>query len=263
MFEFMQTHTVDPNETDFTFLSSSPSYAGTHSFVTLQSATNPNSDIRVTSRREGDALIIETENMRSMTIDGDVLNTIGITSLSVDGSAVDLAAGAIDIGPKTGKNAAVYGPFNQAFRRPFCYVYPDGNAGYKRAAAYQVSFWSMIGNGHACTLSESDLTDERKAGQNLIRMGSTADTIQPDSFEWTDAGIKLNGNLTPNSGLLFVQPEGDRLSAGIVTTPGMEYLICTITPFSSRGGMPDFIIWSGRGLSAGGILIMIGNSTPT
>ena len=50
----------------------------------------------------------------------------------------------------------------------------------------------MIGNGHACTLSESDLTDERKAGQNLIRMGSTADTIQPDSFEWTDAGIKLN-----------------------------------------------------------------------
>ena len=85
-------------------------------------------------------LIIETENMRSMTIDGDVLNTIGITSLSVDGSAVDLAAGAIDMGPKTGKTAAVYGPFNQAFRRPFCYIYPDGDAGYKRAVAYQVSF---------------------------------------------------------------------------------------------------------------------------
>ena len=89
MFEFMQTHTVDPNETDFTFLSPSPSYAGTHSFVTLQSAANPNADIRVTSRRDGNALVIETENMRSMTLDGDALNSLGIASVTVDGNNVN------------------------------------------------------------------------------------------------------------------------------------------------------------------------------
>ena len=38
----------------------------------------------------------------------------------------------------------------------------------------------MIGNGHACTLPESELTEEVKQAWNLIRIGETADEIMPD-----------------------------------------------------------------------------------
>ena len=74
----------------------------------------------------------------------------------------------------------------------------------------------------------------------------------PDGFERTSAGIKLNGALTANAGLLFVQPEGDRLSAGWMTNPGQEALIKDIVPFSSRAGWPDYLIWSARSLAAAG-----------
>lgn len=51
---------------------------------------------------------------------------------------------------------------------------------------------------------------------------------------------------------MFVFPEGDRLSALLTTTAGAEDLLYGIVPFSSRAGLPDYLLWSEQGVVSAG-----------
>ncbi|MEK7393238.1 MAG: hypothetical protein AAB214_11810, partial [Fibrobacterota bacterium] len=45
------------------------------------------------------------------------------------------------------------GPLNQVFQRPFCFVWDDaGPVIFRDYIALLTSWWSPIGNGHACGL---------------------------------------------------------------------------------------------------------------
>ncbi len=63
-------------------------------------------------------------NVRGMEIDGAALQGAGITALTVDAQAVTLQSGPITIGATDGKTPEQYGPLNQVFHRPFCFVWP-------------------------------------------------------------------------------------------------------------------------------------------
>ncbi len=173
LFEFMQAHTLDPLETDFEFRTPGPWVTPTHSFVTLRSAESADADCVVGAARDGDAITLTTQNVRSLELDGDALSGLGITRVSVDGTEVPVMPGALPVGPQTGKRPGLNGPMNEVYARPFCYVYPDASPGYAAYAAYQLSYWAIIGNGQACALPRSLLTARIEAGYNLIHVGPT------------------------------------------------------------------------------------------
>ena len=51
---------------------------------------------------------------------------------------------------------------------------------------------------------------------------------------------------------MYVTPEGDRLSAVLVATPNSIPLLNQIVPFSSRSGMPDYLMWTQNGAVTAG-----------
>jgi hypothetical protein len=71
-------------------------------------------------------------------------------------------------------------------------------------------------------------------------------------FTWDEAGVGFDGDSYAGAALMFVFPEGDRLSAAIYAPPGEERLLYWVVPFSSRSGLPDYMIWSDSGVEATG-----------
>ena len=253
LFDFMQERTLDPHELEFSFRSSSPGYSPHHSFVTLGSAADAYSDVIVQSALDGDTLDVTTNNVRSMSLDGAALLAQGVSALRVDGEAVALEEGPLQVGPQSGKRHDAYGPLNQVFRRPFCFVYEDGDEDAWRYGAFLTSYWAVLGNGHACGVPASAVTDDLRARRNLVWLGVSPDVVgAPDEMDWSGDQVSVGGQSWGSAGMLFVFPQGESLGAVITTTddsPGLQY---SIIPFSSRGGMPDYLVWSrSGGLSSG------------
>lgn len=254
LFDFMKGRALDPWETDFEFKSPSPAYSATHSFITLHSAKTPYRDLVVTSKRSGDRVDLTTQNVRSLEIDGRALRRRGIASIVVDGRAVELRDGTLGVGPAEGKRRSVGGPFNQVFHRPFCLIYPDSGGAYAAYAAYLTSYWALYGNGSACALPRSRLTGALRDRYNLVYLGLRAEEIGNPSvpFDWSTGEVRFAGAPYPGAALLFVFPQRGHLSAALVAPPGAERLLYAIVPFSSRAGLPDYLLWAaGGGLAAG------------
>jgi hypothetical protein len=255
LFDFMQAHTLDPVELDFDFMSESPAYSPTHSFVTIESAETPMEDVRVVSVHTGDAVELTTTNIRSLTLDGTALGGRGVATAVVDGTSYEVADGPIAVGPTTGKRHDVYGTFNQAYRRPFCFVHPDEDGLNAQYAAYLASSWTIIGNGHSCAVPFSRLTPELRAQYNMIYVGIPVEALPPElssQVGWNMTGARVGGESFGGGTVAFVYPEGARLSAVYASPAGREWNLFDVVPFSSRSGLPDYFVWrSGSRLAAG------------
>ncbi|MCK6572743.1 prolyl oligopeptidase family serine peptidase [Myxococcota bacterium] len=255
LFEFMRAHTLDPFELDFDFRTPGPWVTSTHSFVTLRSCERADADCVVRSRRAPDGTVaLTTENVRGLVLDGAALLAAGATALSVDDEPQALIDGPVPVGPQDGKRPDLYGPVEAVYYRPFCYVYPDDAPDYAAYAAHQLSYWAIIGNGRACALPRSLLTPRIRADFNLIHLGPEPGdlTAVPEGLTWSGGEVTLGGTTHSRASLVYVYPDGDRLSA-VMTAParGVASLFA-VQPFSSRGGLPDYLVFSaGRGLAAG------------
>jgi dienelactone hydrolase len=260
LFDLMKERTLDQAELDFTYRTPSPWVNGVYSYVSVRSQTDPYEDSIVESAfEEATATVtVTTSNVRSMVLDGEALLGKGIEELLVDGKAVELAGGEIPWGPQEGKNAETQGPFNQVFHRPFCFVYDGkGPAQYRHYVSYLVSTWNIIGNGHACALPLSKLTQEIRENNNIIYVGVGRESVPlPEGipFEWDSQNVTINGQAVPGATLLFVFPEEGHVSAVMTATAGSESLLFWQQPFSSRAGLPDYVGWTSQGAYAAGFL---------
>jgi poly(3-hydroxybutyrate) depolymerase len=255
LFDFMQARTLDPVELEFTFRSPSPAYSPRHSFVTLESAITPMEDLVVSSAPVDEETVeVTTTNVRSLSIDGAALRGRGVVTAVIDGETHAVPDGVLRIGPATGKTHDVNGPYNQVFHRAFCFVHPDEPGPAARAAAYLTSYWQIYGNGHACSVPISRVDAALRGERNLIYVGLSAEQIGRSDLPvtWTDDAVFVGGDRFWRSGMLFVFPEGDRLSAAIVATTGDPHNFYAIVPFSSRSGYPDYLVWTGSRLAATG-----------
>lgn len=254
LFEIMEERAVDPLELDFSFISPSPAYSPWHSYIRFQSATTPYEDVSATSSLNGDGLALTTDNVRSMEIDGAALRARGLEQIQIDGDLLDLPDGPLVLGPESGKNESVHGPYNQVYHQPFCFVYGEDREAYAQVVAYMTSFWNVIGNGHACALPYAALTDTIEEEYNLIFVGvSQEDAGVPEmSISWDQGNIHIADKSYSAAGMLMVYPRKNRLAALLATPPGAEHLLYWVIPFSSRSGMPDYLIWSEAGLVAAG-----------
>ena len=254
-FALMDERTLDPFELDFTFVSSSPWVNPRHSYVTIQSQLAPNDDATLTSVATGAQVTLTTTNVRSLTLNGKALADKGVTSVIVDGATHAVVASDMPVGPTTGKRPGVHGPLDEVFMRPFCLVTPDAGAPeYARYAAWLLSTFMLIGNGHGCALPASAVTPAVRAERNLIWLGASRATAGvPDSipFMWDDASVTAT-KAQPGAALAFVYPAGERLNAVLVTARTYERLLYQIQPFQSRFRIPDWMVWSDSGaLEAG------------
>ncbi len=251
MISLMEQKQRDPTWLDFRFVSPGPWVSSTRSFVKVLSVTSPMQNFEVTSSVNGTAVDLVTKNVRSLTLDAAALATKGITSVSVDGTAHAVGASPISVGPTTGKRPDLSGPLNQVFQRPFCFVWDDaGSIVYRDYVALLTSWWSTIGNGHACGLPLSKLTPALEAERNLVFVGVAAPAGLPIS--WTANEISVGQKKLGDSALAFVYPKGERLRAYLFATAGSELLLHRYVPFSSRAGMPDYLVFDAGGATVAG-----------
>lgn len=256
LFELMQDRRLDPFELEFEFTSPSPWVTPRHSYVTIESATTAMDDCVITSEHDSGTVTLTTTNVRSLTLDGAALTDKGVTSLIINGDEIDIEDGPIAFGPQEGKRADLYGPFNQVLERPFCYVYPeDGASEYRHYAAYLLSNWAIIGNGHGCALPDTALTTDIAESYNLLHLGPPSSDLEASidiDIAMTKDGISVGTEQFVAGATLFIFPENDHLSAVIATTGGDEYLLFRLMPYSSRFVIPDYIVWTDRGAVADG-----------
>jgi dienelactone hydrolase len=254
LFRFMNDRRLDPTELTFTFRTPSPSYSATHSYVTLRACADAWADCEVSSAPDGAGrVVLTTGNARGLVLDGSALAAKGIAEVVVDGTSHAVTPGPIPVGPQDGKRPGQYGPYNDVYRRPFCFVYGEQTPEYRRYAAYLTSYWSVTGNGHACAVPLGELTDELRARFQLVYLGVPRDSVPTDlPFDWDAAGVALDGATVAGGAALFVFPQGEHLSAALWAAAGSEYLLRWVVPFSSRSGLPDYLVWSSRGGHAAG-----------
>jgi poly(3-hydroxybutyrate) depolymerase len=250
LFEFMKTRTLDPFELQFGFRTPSPWVASRHSYVTVQSVTTPYNDAVVTSTAAGDTVTVTTTNVRGMELDGAALRAKGISKAVVNGEERSVPEGVLAVGPQEGKSKDRQGPFNQVFHRPFCLAWKDDAPPvYERFAAYLTSYWNIYGNGQACGLPLSRVTAELRASHNIVYLGVPSAAIPGATppLSWDSAGITAGANTYTGAALAIVFSTGDRLAGALFATAGQERLVRAMVPFSSRAGIPDWLVWNDAG----------------
>lgn len=256
MFMHMQAVRRDPTELEFDWRTPSPFVNDEHSYVRLMSMASSDQDGIVASARDGtDGVTLTTTNVRGMILDGAALRARGVTRATVDGTALALVDGPVEVGPQSGKRPDRYGPFNQAMASPWCWVYPDaGSLAYRFYAGYLASSWAIIGNGAACALAASEVDATLRAERNLIWLGvPSADVgVSGLPFSWNRDAIMAGATTSGDAAIAFIYPSGDRLDGFIFTTRGEERLLYSIVPFTSRFALPDYLVFTRDGATASG-----------
>ncbi len=254
LFDFMKAHRLDPFELDFIFKTPGPFITPHHSFITLRSAETADRDCEVRSSKRGDVVVLTLDNVRSYDLNGDALIAAGITDVDINGVPTPVTAGVMEMGPRTGKHPGVQGPMNEVYQRPFCYVYSERSPKYAQFAAYQLAYWAIIGNGQACALPLAAVTEGLRHDYNLVYLGARPEELNgvPDGLRWDDLHVYAGADTYFRAAVAYVFPDGARLSAVLSPPTGGEDLLYAIEPFSSRSGLPDYLIYNTRhGLAAG------------
>jgi poly(3-hydroxybutyrate) depolymerase len=257
MMTMMQARTRDPVELDFSLRTPAPWVSATRSFATIRSCVSPMKDCEVSSKSAGATVTLTTTNVRSLVLDGKALGSKGVTKAVVDGQGHTVAGDApIPIGPQDGKTPDRSGPLNQAFARPFCFVYDASKPeAYRRHASWLSSVWAIIGNGQACALPIEQLTDSIRASSQIVYVGVASKSLpalEAMGVSWDGAAVHIGGKDLAGAVIWVAFPEQGRLSAAIAAPDGKEHLLRRYQPFSSRSGMPDWFVYDDAGLRASG-----------
>lgn len=256
MMEMMQKRTLDPTELDFKFKTPSARVSPNHSYVSLLHAKSPLEDVTFESSKSGDKVTLKTTNVGAMILKGKALQDKGIKTITVDEKEYTVDGKDIKIGPQDGKRPGVHGPFVDALSSPFCYVFPDQNGeAFVNYANYMTGMWNFIGNGMVgCIMPLSKVTAEIRKNYNMIYVGIPSKDLktQIPSFEWNENEVKVDQDTYQNAAMLVTFPENGRLSAALYGTKGFEYLLYSVSHYTSRFAVPDYFVWGVRGYFTAG-----------
>ncbi|MFN3202688.1 MAG: hypothetical protein ACE366_30130 [Bradymonadia bacterium] len=254
-FELMAARTLPRPELTFDYRCPGAWYCRAYGPVRLDAAEDFERDLYISAAPMGDAgWALTTDNVRRMTIDGGALIDAGITTLLVDEQMFEVEAGPMVIGPTEGKRPGQHGPLDEAFYRPFCFVYDTSTPAYAEIAAHLTTYWSFIGNGQACAVPFDLINSADLDGYNRIYLGVPAEDLDatPDGITWGGDTITVGGESQSEAALVAVFPESEGLSAIFWATPGHEWLLPRANPFGSRRSLPDYLVFGTDGGRAAG-----------
>ncbi|MEY3014222.1 MAG: hypothetical protein RIT45_2957 [Pseudomonadota bacterium] len=274
LFELMQKRTLDPTELNFHWRSPGPYYTHQHSYLTIDAATSPTEDTMAESVFDGATLKLTLQNVRRSVLDGKAIRAKGPQSIVVTGAGLsqqtlELPDGPLVLGEEGGKRVGQCGPFNQAFQRAFAFVVPDDNPTLRAIAAYWATSWQMIGNGHAVVLPASAAAHARAAGRNVIWFGAVPSAVEDTGLAGGSLPVDLQlpgqpgakadasgptiaGVTIPGAAVLSVFPRGAGVDAVLWAPADKLGLLYAVLPFSSRSGLPDWMVWEATGVRATG-----------
>lgn len=260
MIDTMEDRRLDPYETDFDFLTPSPWVSPRHSYATIEAVETAMANAQLSSRRTDDAVALTTTNVLRLAIETQPLLDAGVSALSVDGEEVALDGSVQVVGTESAKTTGFSGPLNQAFERPYCFVYEAaGPAEYAQLAAYMTSYWAVYGNGFACTVTWEDLDEWTRENYQLAYLGIPPEWIEWDvpegeavPFALDENGVGI-GSVRERAGALWaVYPENGKVAALLLADRGGEGSLFDINPYQSRLVLPDYTLLGSGGLTAAG-----------
>ena len=112
-----------------------------------------------------------------------------------------------------------------------------------------------MGNGAGCALPRSAVTPALRAARNLVWIGGDrASANVPDSvpFAQTPDAVTAGDQRWDAAAALTIFPAGEHLDAWVTVTPGSEYLLFRVQPFTSGFVLPDYFVWDETGGRAAG-----------
>jgi predicted esterase len=289
LFEFCRRHLRVLKPLEFTFRTPNPAISSTYAFATIHCQERPGEasevTVKVTPRRR--RIDITTENVRrlhlwldgvlpkpngTIVIDGEEVTFRGAPDLrlekAIDGhwrSVPPDLGGSSELHPTT-RNAALSGPFKQAFNRRMVWVYgtsgtPEENAAILARVRYEVGVWWYRGNGSVAVVADRQFEPARYAGRNVILYGN-ADTnsayakLLPDCPVRVARGIATVGKKTYEGDfglyLVYLKPDRDGL-VGVLgeTNAKTTRMAQQSRHFVSGSACPDYAVWSGDVLEMG------------
>ena len=241
LFDRIRAGRLTPDDLDFDFVSPAPWVSSERSFARVDAVTDPYQPFSLTSRRSGARLVVGTDNVAALRLDGARLDTAGVSEVEVDGEARAVTAEPMRFG-RSEKRPGRHGPVKEVFFEPFCFVHRDRDPWGAAVAANLTSVWAMIGNGAACTLPLSRA--EEAGDRNRIYLGvPSTELALPSSipFAFGPDGARLGETEVERPIFLGVTfPEDEHLSVALYGSPGAEWLVRFFSPFSSRSAYPDW-----------------------
>jgi hypothetical protein len=263
LFALMQERTLDPLELTFRWRSPGPYYTWRHSYLHVDAATSPLLDVEAESVFDGATLTLTLSNVRRARVDGAALRGRGLSAITVAGlgqakQTLALPDGPLWLGAEGGKRVGQSGPFNQVFQRAFAFLVPADDPELAAAAAWWATHWQIIGNGHAIVLPVSAAGHAAAAGRQRIYFGALPpgplpiDLTLPGMAGAKAQGPTVAGATFEDAAALSVFPRGDGVDAVLWAPPGKAGLLYAVVPFSSRSGLPDWLVWGATGLRATG-----------
>jgi len=162
--------------------------------------------------------------------------------------------------PKGAKTRALYGPWKQAFMRPFVIVY--GTQGTDEedewtlalARSYAHAWWYRA-NARAWIIADTDTIPEIKEPPNLILLGGANMNAVTARLEaglpivMRDDGILVGGRWIPGRDLAakFVYPNPERPGSLVLVQEGQSLdgfkRLFSFTEIYSGAGFPDWMVW--------------------
>ena len=267
LFALMQARKLDPFELNFHWRSPGPYYTHQHSYLTVEAASSPMSDTVADSVFDGAKLTLTLQNVRRARIDGAALRARGVQQLTWSGGSggpgatpttVEVPDGPLLLGEAGGKTIGQSGPMNQVFQRAFAFLVAEDDVAARTIAAYWASSWQQIGNGHCVVLPASAAAQARAAGRQLVWFGVAPPEALPLAMQVPgQPGAKAEGPTVAGAtfagaAVATVFPRGDGVDALLWAPQDKLGLLYSLLPFSSRAGMPDFVVWDSSGLRAAG-----------
>ncbi len=261
LFEQMETARLDAVPRSFSFTTPSPWVSPRYAWATITSVATPMDNASLVATAAGDGVSLTTTNVRGLRIDAAALREGGVTSLDVDGEAVDLSADVAWVGvTDDGKREGLTGPLPQLFERPFCFVVEADDADAMAFAAWMTSSWSVLGNGSAATVTTEQLDDWARERCQPVYIGVGRDATTWDDrlpIAWDEGGVSVGDARYDGAAAAWLYPEpsptGAERLAGAWTAPAdRPDLRYRVTPFQSRFVVPDLLVWDDEGAQTGG-----------
>jgi dienelactone hydrolase len=283
LFEFLRQNTIPrKNEvTSLEFHTASPAVSSANYWIEVFQQVQPYMHTIVRAVRNGDAISLEQENVRTLRLMLSEIWTEGLVTIEVDGQTFETPGGTdvllvrrsdgwrkLEEFDYSEKHPERYGGFKLAFDNRVVFVYAtngsmEENQWWENKARFDAETFLYRGNGSVDILPDTLFQADVYGGRNIIIYGNASNNLAWNQLlahspvQVTDGRILFGSHVVEGEdlGTYFIYPRHDCTgsSVGVVSGTGRAGMMATWANdyFSGITGFPDLLIFSADWLKDG------------